>query len=69
MSIVSIRMAASHAEMRIEVNDGDGSVNRVDRSKQRKDDCVIATKCDNPRVVFAVERDGNKFLPSHRVVT
>ena len=69
MSILNIRMAESHTEMRIEVDDGDGSVNRVDRSKQWKDDCVIATKCDNARVIFAVERDGNKFLPGHRVVT
>ena len=69
MSSVNTRMAASHTEMRIEVDDGDGSVSRVDRSKQWKDDCVITTKCDDARVIFPVKRNGNKLLPSHWIVT
>ena len=68
-SVSTVRMAATHTEMRIEVDDGDGSVNPVDNSKQRKDDCVITTKCDNPRVIFPVKRVGNKFLSGDRVVT
>ena len=69
MSRANVSIGASHTKMRIKVDDGDGSVNRVDRPKQRKDDCVVATKCDDPRMMFSIERDGSKFLPSHRIVT
>ena len=30
---------------------------------------MITTKCDDPRVIFPVERDGDKFLSGHRIVT
>ena len=62
-------MAASHTEMGVKVDDGDGSVNRVDGSKQRKDDRMITTECYDARVIFPIKRDRNKFLSGHRVVS
>ena len=66
---MNTKMTSPHTKMRIKVDDGDGSVSGVNRSKQWKDDCVVTTKRNDARVIFPVKRNGNKLLPSHRIVT
>lgn len=51
------------------MDDTDRTVGRVDGPEQRKDDSVITTKGNDPRMVFAIERDRSKWLAGDRVIT
>lgn len=55
--------------MRVEMDDGNFPVYRVDGAEQWKHDGVVATECDNPRVVFPVEREGYKGFSRDGIIT
>ena len=51
------------------MNDRNRAIDRVNRTKYRKDNGVVATKSNNSRMVLSIKRDGDELLPSERVVT
>jgi hypothetical protein len=51
------------------MNHADRTICRVNGSQNRQYNSVITTKSDNPRVMLAIKRDGNKWLAGDRVVT
>ncbi len=55
-------------QMRIKVDDRNGSVSRINRTQKRKNNGVITTEGNDTRVVFTIDREGRQGLASRRIV-
>ena len=49
-------------EVRVEVDDGDGTVGGINRAQKREDDSVVSTESDNPRMLLSILRDAYELL-------
>ena len=62
-------MRGNNTKVGVEVNDWNGAIDWVNRTKYRKDDGVVTTKSNNSRMVLSIKGDGDELLPSERVIT